>query len=162
MITANGCENRILVLGVGNTLLRDEGIGVRVTDSLKSNPDLDPAINIVDGGTLGLSLLPEVENASALIVIDAAEIDERPGHLRVFEASEMDKQLGGKKRSVHEVAVFDLLAAAALTGNLPNDRALIAIQPAATDWGLDPSPEVQQAIPKACMAVSSLIERWKK
>lgn len=162
MITANCCEKRILVLGVGNTLLRDEGIGIRVTDSLKSNPDLDPAINIVDGGTLGLSLLPEVENASALIVIDAAEIDQRPGQLRVFENSEMDKQLGGKKRSVHEVAVFDLLAAAALTGNLPDDRALIAIQPASTDWGLDPSPEVQQAIPQACMAVSALIERWKK
>jgi hydrogenase maturation protease len=159
---ALSCEHRILVLGVGNTLLRDEGIGIHVAEALRSRPDLDPDIHILDGGTLGLSLLPDVEDATALIVIDAARINEQPGQMRIFENSEMDQQLGGKKRSVHELAVSDLLAAAALAGHLPEERALIAIQPSSIDWGLEPSAEVHQAIGQACDAVTSLIERWKK
>ena len=157
------CANgKYLVLGVGNTLLTDDGIGVHVAEHLKSGTGLDRDIRILDGGTLGLSLLPDVEAATALIVVDAAEIGERPGQLRVFENSNMDRQLSGKKRTVHEVAVADLLAAAALTGRLPGDRALIAIQPASTDWGLEPTPAVRQAIPRACDAVASLIKRWKR
>jgi hydrogenase maturation protease len=158
--TADLRKDRILVLGVGNTLLSDEGIGIRITESLRSQDRLTPNIKIIDGGTLGLSLLPEIEDADALIVVDAAEISAPPGQMQVFESAAMDQQLGGKKRSVHEVAVFDLLAAAALTGHLPEERALIAIQPASTDWGLEPTPAVQQAIAPACDAISDLIDRW--
>ena len=162
MTAKNSFAHHTLVLGVGNSLLQDEGIGIHVAQALKSRPDLDPNIRVLDGGTLGLALLPEIEDAEALIVIDASRIDEQPGGMRIFEQSEMDQQLGGQKHSVHELAVSDLLAAAALSGYLPDDRALIAIQPASTDWGLEPTFRVQQAIEPACDAVTSLIERWNR
>lgn len=160
MLASNAAGKRYLVLGVGNTLLSDDGIGVHVVESLRSRQGLDPRVAIVDGGTLGLSLLPEIENADGVIVVDAAEIGELPGTMSVFENSDMDRQLAGRKKSVHEIAVADLLAAASIRGKTPADRALVAIQPASTQWGLEPSRRVQAAVPGAVEAITSIIERW--
>lgn len=156
-------EAVILVLGVGNTLLSDDGIGVHVIETLRQNaePCEQPRVAYRDGGTLGLSLLPEIEDARAVIVVDAADIGADPGTVRALEGSDMDAQLKGKKRTAHEVAVADLMAAAELAGHLPEQRALIAIQPASTEWGLAPTDAVARAIPGACAAVRSLIERWR-
>lgn len=156
-------DSRILVLGVGNTLRRDDGFGVHVVDALRSRSE-EPALDTIalrDGGTLGLALLPEIEAADALIVVDAAEIGADPGEVRSFEGAAMDAQLGGRKRTVHEVAVAELLGSARLTGHFPSRAALIAVQPASTDWGLVPTAPVRSAIPLACDAVLALIERWR-
>jgi len=81
--------------------------------------------------------------------------------MRIFRNAEIDQQLSGKKRTVHEVALSDLFSAAAIRGRCPAERALIAIQPGSTDWGLEPTPEVQAAIPRACEAVSSMTRKWR-
>lgn len=151
----------ILVLGLGNTLLTDDGVGVHVIDSLKADLVHRSDIDLLDGGTMGLSLLPDVEDAEALILVDAAEIGGAAGDVRCFEGADMDHQLRGKKRTAHEVAAADLLHAAALTGRRPERRALIAVQPASTAWGLAPTTAVQSAIPIACAMVRDLIERWQ-
>ena len=103
----------------------------------------DSSINVIDGGTIGLSLLPEIEDADAIIVVDASEIGERPGTMRIFRNREIDHLLSGKRRTVHEVALADLFAAAEIRGRSPGQRVLIAIQPASTELGLDPTPEVK-------------------
>ena len=144
----------VLVMGVGNTLLKDDGIGIHVTRALKPRAD----IKIIDGGTIGLSLLPEIEDADAVIIVDASEIGEHPGSVRIFRNREIDRQLSGKKKTVHEVALADLFSAAAIRGKCPARRALIAIQPASTDWGLEPTPEVEAAIPRACAAINDITE----
>ena len=151
------------MLGVGNTLRSDDGVGVHVVDALRSRSDEPPldTIALRDGGTLGLALLPEIEAADALIVIDAAELGADPGEVRSFEGAAMNAQLGRKKLTVHEFAVAELLGSARLTGHFPSRSALIAVQPASTDWGLLPTPPVRSAIPLACEAVLSLIERWR-
>ena len=82
----------------------------------------------------GLALLPDIQDAGALIVIDAAEFGAEPGTVRVMQGAEMDAQLGGKKRTAHEVALADLMAAAELTGSRPVRCALVAVQPASTEW----------------------------
>ncbi|GAG28970.1 unnamed protein product [marine sediment metagenome] len=155
-------SGKYLVLGVGNTLLRDDGVGVHVAKALESRTDLSSRIKVIDGGTLGLSLLPEVEDAAGLIVVDAAEIGESPGAIRVFEDAAMDRHLSGKKTTVHEVAVADLLAAATMTGHAPRERALVAIQPESTDWGLELSASVRPAITGAADAVASVVARWSE
>ena len=144
-------------MGVGNTLLKDDGIGIHVTEALKPRPDY----KIIDGGTIGLSLLPAIEDADAVIIVDASEIGEHPGSIRIFRNREIDRQLSGKKKTVHEVALADLFSAAALRGKCPAQRALIAIQPASTDWGLKPTPEVEAAIPRACAAIENITEKWR-
>ena len=152
----------ILVLGLGNTLLSDDGVGMHVLKSLEDEGSRQTQVSYCHGGTLGLSLLPEIEDASALIVIDAAEIDAAPGTLRVFEGGDMDRQLGGKKYSAHEVALADLISSASLMGKKPQRRALVATQPADTSWGLEPTPKITAAMPVACREVNSLIERWTR
>jgi hydrogenase maturation protease len=147
-------------MGVGNTLLKDDGIGIHVTKALKASQQACADYKIIDGGTIGLSLLPEIEDADAVIIIDASEIGEPPGSIRIFRNREIDQQLSGKKKTVHEVALADLFCAADLRGQCPSERALIAIQPASTEWGLEPTSEVGAAIPRACAAVHNINQRW--
>lgn len=147
-------------MGVGNTLMQDDGIGVHITEYLKSSDNRESQLNILDGGTIGLSLLPEIEDADAVIIVDAAEIGERPGSMRIFRNAEIDQQLSGKKKTVHEVALSDLFSAASIRGRCPAERALIAIQPASTELGLQPTPELQAAVPRACEVINSMASRW--
>jgi len=160
-MTAASNTKKVLVMGIGNTLLQDDGVGIHVTELFKSSREPDPNLDIVDGGTIGLSLLPDIEDADAVIIVDASEIGEHPGAMRIFRNREIDQQLSGKRRSVHEVALYDLFSAAAIRGRSPQERVLIAIQPACTDWGLDPTPEVKASIPLACEAITSLTDRWQ-
>ena len=104
--------------------------------------------------------MPEIEAATALIVVDAANFGGAPGDVRVFDADAMDVQLGAAKSSAHELALADLIGAARLSGSLPERRALVGIAPSAVEWGLEPTPEVAASIPLACAEIESLIERW--
>ncbi|MCC0023111.1 MAG: HyaD/HybD family hydrogenase maturation endopeptidase [Hyphomicrobiaceae bacterium] len=152
-----------LVLGIGNSLLSDDGVGVHVVQALQhmqQSGEIAGNIALRDGGTIGLSLLSEFADYPALIAVDAAELGAPPGTVRTFLGVEMDRQLGGTKRSAHEVALSDLIGAAHLSGTAHDKRALIAIQPASTEWGLEPTEAVKAAIPLACEAALSIIRTW--
>ncbi len=153
-------NERILVLGVGNTLLSDDGVGIHVTEILRKENGFGEHVSIHDGGTIGLSLLPEIEDADRLIVVDAARIKGPPGTVCTFENAQMDAHLSTARSTVHEVALADLLDAATLNGRAPKIRALIAIQPEYTRWGVEPTAAVRAAIPAACNAVRDVLERW--
>lgn len=153
---------RIVVLGIGNTLLSDEGAGVHAVRRLQARGEAPEGVELLDGGTLSFTLAGPIEDTEALIVIDAAELGTAPGVVRVYEGEAMDRFLGAsRKRSVHEVGLLDLLAVAALAGRLPERRALVGIQPEALDWGEAPSAPVARAIPLACDRTRELIARWR-
>lgn len=153
-------NNNTLVLGIGNTLLSDEGVGVHMLAWLQDNyPDL-PNVNYLDGGTLSFTLAGWIEDADQLVVIDAAQLDSVPGTVQVFEGEEMDRFAGRTKRSVHEVSLGDLLAIAHLTDTIPQHRALVAIQPQEIDWGSRLSDALEQALPVAAEKVATLVNRW--
>jgi hydrogenase maturation protease len=160
-------REKTLILGLGNTLLGDEGIGVHAIEYLRnyirhSAPDLEEQVELLDGGTLSFTLAAAIEDSAQLIVIDATNLDAAPGTVRVFESDEMDAFLGtGKRSSVHEVSLLDLMAVAALSGHLPEQRALIGIQPENIDWSDTPTPVVCNAIPAVCNHFIELVERWK-
>ena len=149
----------VLVMGLGNRLLGDDAAGPLAVDALAAGERAGRAV-FLDGGTIGLALLPDIEDASAFIAVDAALFGARPGTVRVFEGAAMDAQLGGTKRSAHEVALCDLMGAAALNGRLPARRALVAVEPARTELALEPTPAVAAAIPRMCAAVDELLARW--
>jgi len=151
----------ILVLGVGNTLLGDEGAGVHAMRELERRCE-EPGVEFADGGTLSFTLAGLIESARSLIVMDAAQMHAAPGSVGVFEGERMDEFLGSeRKRSVHEVSLLDLMALAALAGHLPERRALIGIQPESIDWSERPGELVTRAIPAACERARELIERWR-
>lgn len=149
----------ILVLGLGNVLQADDGVGIHVIRALEAM-GLPSHVALRDGGTIGLSLLTEIEDCDALIVVDAMELGREPGAVGVFEGAAIELQLGGKKRSAHEVALADLLAVAQLVGRSPERRVLIGIQPGRIGWGMEAEGAVAAAIPETCAIVIGLIERW--
>ena len=153
---------KTLVLGIGNTLLKDEGVGIHVIRALvRSGPPAD-GVEYLDGGTLSFTLAGPIEEAEQLIVVDAARFDAPPGTLRILEGEAMDAFVSGnRKASVHEVGLTDLMAIAKLTGRWPGRRALVAIQPREVDWGEHCSPEVAAAVPEACRLIRDLLERWR-
>ena len=151
-----------LVLGIGNTLLTDEGIGVHATRFIYDNHADLPDTHYLDGGTLSFTLAASIEDAENLIVIDAAQLNDEPGTVRTFVGEEMDDYLNGQtKRSVHEVGLMDLMSMVRLAGRLPKNRALIGVQPKNLDWGEAPSEEVQAAIPDVCKKALHLIQEWQ-
>jgi len=153
-------SKRILVMGVGNTLMQDDGIGIHICETLNTSQDTHPAIDIIDGGTIGLALLPEIEDSDAVIIVDASELGAAPGTMRVLHNREIDEQLSGKRRTVHEVALLDLFSAAAIRGRMPAQRVLVAIQPECTEWGTGSTPAVDAAIQPACEIINQLAAEW--
>ena len=153
-------SNNTLILGIGNTLLSDEGTGIHMLAHMQRHyPDLE-AVEYIDGGTLSFTLAAWIETADNLIVIDAAELDATAGTVVVFAGEEMDRFAGKTKRSVHEVSLGDLLAIAHLTDALPANRALVAIQPENIDWGQCLSNRVKQALPLAARCITDLVHEW--
>ena len=157
-------QSNTLVLGIGNTLLTDEGIGVHVLDSLeKHESPLFHDIRTMDGGTLSFTLAGAIENCEQLIVIDAAELKSEPGTVRVFEDHDMDEYIiSGNKKSVHEVSLADVMSITLLSGKLPKKRALVGIQPAEIDWGDIPTEAVSAAIPVAVSEIETILKRWSE
>lgn len=153
---------KTLVLGIGNTLLTDEGVGVHVLQALEPMLAGLPDVTLLDGGTLSFTLAGSIEEADALIVVDAANIQSRPGAWTLLEGEAMDAFLmGNRKSTVHEVGLTDLRAIAILAGHWPDKRAMLAIQPDVIDWGEQPTPAVVAAIPPACAAIHALIQEWR-
>jgi hydrogenase maturation protease len=153
---------KTIILGIGNTLLSDEGVGIHVLDALaKTALPQEGVVDLIDGGTLSFTLAVTIEEADSLIVVDAAQLKSPPGTLRLFQGEDMDNFLrGNRKSSVHEVGLTDLMAIAQLTERWPQKRALIAIQPEKLDWGSEPTPPVQSAIPEACRRIEALVKEW--
>jgi len=153
---------KTLVLGIGNTLLTDEGVGVHVIAALASRLAHFPDVTLLDGGTLSFTLAGPIEETDALIVVDAANIGTKPGQWTLLQGDEMDAFLMSNRRAtVHEVGLTDLRAIAILAGHWPEKRAMLAIQPDVIDWGDYPTPAVAAAIPPACAAIHELIEEWR-
>jgi len=151
---------KTLVLAIGNKLLTDEGAGLHVLNALHaSRPEIED-ITYLDGGTLSFTLAGAVEDADNLIVIDAAELKSKPGTVDCMVNERMDQFLGSCKRSVHEIGLLDLLDISRLMETLPENRALIGIQPDLIDWGDSLTENVEKAVPKAVKHVEELLDQW--
>lgn len=150
-----------LVLGIGNVLLGDDGAGVRLVERLRSELGAESA-TFIDGGTIGFALLSYVEATDSMLVVDAAELESVPGTIALFEGSAMDRLLAtGRRRTVHEVGLIDLLAMARFQDRLPTRRALLCIQPARIGWSETLSAPVAAALGGAIEQARSLLERWR-
>ncbi len=150
-----------LVLGVGNVLLADEGAGVHAMRYMQEHYDL-PNTSYLDAGTLSFTLAADIAEADNLIVFDAAQIDVKPGEIRVFQDEEVDDFLQSGRRSVHEVGFADLMDIARLEGHMPKRYALIGIQPEKLEWGDAPSEIVRRSMPRAAGNAAALVYKWAR
>jgi len=152
----------VLILGIGNTLLTDEGIGVFLVEEMRRRVGDLEGVEYLDGGTLSFTLAEPIARADGLIVVDAARMGAAPGTLKVFHEEEMDRYLTGNRESVHEVSLTDLMDIARLSESLPRRRCLVGIQPDSLDWGEQPSATVQPAIELGINEILSILESWRK
>ena len=153
-------DPRVLVLGVGNPLMSDDGVGQRLLAALAERAPALDGVEFLDAGTLGLMLLPRVEQCDALLALDAANLGGEPGDVRVMEGDALDAFVRAPGCSVHELGLRDLLDAARLTGSLPARRALVGVQPGSLGWGMALSPAVEATLPAATDAARRILESW--
>jgi len=154
-----------MILGVGNTLLKDEGLGIHLLDHLKThNPQWlsDGQIEMIDGGTLSFDLLSSIQAEQDLLVLDAVNLQQPPGTVYCFQGEAVDEFLSKPGKSVHEVSLQDLFDMSRLVDQLPKNRALIGIQPEIIDWGSDLTPVVHQALAEAEQEVKRILLEWSK
>jgi hydrogenase maturation protease len=136
----------ILILGIGNLLLKDEGIGVHVIDKLKQM-SLPDNVEVLDGGTAGLDLVDFIEGRKKLIVIDAVNAGEKPGTL--YRLTEENLDIKPKAiSSFHEIDFMDALHMSEIVNSKPEEIVVIGIEPKDMSSGLELSPEIEERIPR--------------
>jgi hydrogenase maturation protease len=149
-----------LVLGLGNILLRDEGVGVRVVERLLEQYDFPEGVRVMDGGTLGLDLLPFLEEASRLLVIDAVQARKPAGTLVRLVGDEIPIFLDASKVSPHQEGLQDLLAVAVLKGYLPDEVVFWGAQITSLGVGLELSEAVAEQVDALAEKVLAELAQW--
>jgi hydrogenase maturation protease len=135
----------VLVLGLGNILLQDEGIGVRVIERLKRDFEFPADVEVLDGGTAGMALYEHIIDREHLVVVDAVKTGRAPGTLITLNNDEVPAFFRNKV-SPHQLALSDILAALQIAGNSPPQITVIGIEPLQLDTGLDMSATVTDQI----------------
>jgi len=133
-----------LIIGIGNILLRDEGVGVRAVEAMQ-RMDL-VGVELLDGGTSGADLLDEIANRGKVIFVDAADANAQPGTIFRFTENDLMQREEGSI-SLHEFGLVETLLAARHLGCSPREVVIFGVQPADVRTGLDLSPEVVAVLP---------------
>lgn len=149
----------ILVLGLGNALMTDDAFGHRMIEALQGRFRFPAEVAVLDGGTLGLDLLPRLEGIGRLLVIDAVAMGASPGTVFRLEGEEVPRAFAGKL-SVHQMGLQDLLAVAELQGHLPAELVVWGVQPGSIEMGLELTPPVEAAMEEAMAGVAGELRRW--
>lgn len=148
----------ILVLGLGNELFTDEGVGVAVGRQVG---ELDlPGVEVIDGGTLGLALLPTIEGRRGLLVLDAVDTAAgRPGEVIVYQGDQLWRE-ARLLYSAHQLGITEVLAAADLVGTTPELIAAVCMVPASLETGYGLSPEASEGLSTMIDRVLEILVSW--
>lgn len=148
-----------VVIGLGNPIMGDDGLGLAALEHLQTGFAFPPDVELVDGGTWGMNLLPVIEDASELILIDAIDAGVPPGTFVRLEHDRLPRYLA-TKISPHQVDLRDVLALAELRGTLPQNTVALGVQPASVEMRSSLSEIVRAAVPDlAAQVVQELARR---
>ncbi|MEW6569836.1 MAG: HyaD/HybD family hydrogenase maturation endopeptidase [Nitrospirota bacterium] len=148
---------KIVILGVGNFLLSDEGVGVHVANEL-TKMDLPANVSVIEGGTDGFRLLNFITDADRLIVIDAVKGGSDPGTIYRFDIDDVRSAPSGFKTSVHQIGILEVIDLSGLIGKTPH-ATVIGIEPGSLEMSMELSEKVKASIPKIIELVKEEIER---
>lgn len=147
----------ILIVGVGNSIQMDDGAGIHALAEL-DKLDLPDEVELFDGGTLGIDLMPWLEGRQKLIFIDSVKGGQNPGTLFKFTPDDLNYD-SAPKTSVHQIGLIESLQMISLIGNAPDKVVIFGIQPDIIDWGENLTPKVQLALPKLIEHILNEIEK---
>lgn len=146
----NATLSNTVVLGVGNLLWADEGFGPRAVTRMLASESIPDGVDVLDGGTQGLYLLPIIQTARRLLVFDIVDFGAEPGRILVLRDEEIPIFFGQRPLSLHQTAFTDVLAAAELTGKMPEAVTLVGVQLENIDeWGGELTLTVADAMDEA-------------
>jgi len=149
----------ILVLGLGNTIMTDDGFGVKVVTTLSSRYNFQGPVQLLDGGTLGLDLLPYLEEIESLLIIDALDMRDEPGKIFRLEGDEVPRAFASKL-SVHQMGLQDLLAVSQLQGHVPRNLVVWGVQPECIEMDTELTATVAAAIEPVVAKVLEELQGW--
>ncbi len=149
---------RIVVLGVGNILLSDEGIGVRVAESLQRDFALPSEVVVIDGGTTGMEMLEDLSGTDHLIMVDAVRSGRAPGSI-VKLTDEQVPVFFRTKLSPHQIGLSDVLATLELIGEQPGSITVIGVEPVSLETSMALSPQVEAQLPEVVDLVRAELRR---
>lgn len=149
--TSRNQKGRILVLGVGNLLLSDEGVGVHVARKLMEM-DFPPQVRVVEGGTDGFGLMHVLLEAERLILVDAVKGGGPPGSIYRFEVEDCPPFPDVFKTSVHQISILEVINLSGLIGSTPRTT-VIGVEPKRLEMGMELSPEIEAKIPKVIQLI---------
>ena len=150
---------RIAVLGIGNLLLSDDGVGVHVIKKLQEEYEFPDSVELIDGGTKGLDLLPLFEGKDKILIVDAANFRKEPGTIDTVEGDKIPAFLSSKL-SVHQIGLPDTLFAAKLMDIAPAEMSLIGIQPKSMETGVELSEEIKDRMEQLINKVLEKLNEW--
>ena len=150
---------RTVVIGCGNPLMGDDGIGLAALERLQHDWDFSPSIDFIDGGTWGMNLLPIIEAAEDVILLDAIDVGSTPGAEVVLQRDELPTLLEIKV-SPHQVGLREVLALAELRGTLPANTVAIGLQPAVVALGTELSTVCAARLDALVSRVVRQLEDW--
>jgi hydrogenase maturation protease len=145
-------EGRVLVLGVGNLLLGDEGVGIHAVRELEKR-DIPPSVDVVDGGTAGLNLLDLMRGYEQVIIVDAVDAGEEPGTILRFTPRQVASEAQELPLSLHQTEVLKVVELAAYLGQPLPPIVIYGIQPQAMDWSTELSPALQAKLSRLVDAI---------
>lgn len=149
---------KTLVLGLGNLVHADDGLGIHAIHRLQEDPRVPPGTVLMDGGTQGLSLIPHISGFERLLVIDAIDVEREPGTLIRLEGTAIQKMPG--KPSVHQLGFADLMIAMNLLGESPKEIVVLGVQPQSTEWSAEMTAPVRESLDKLCGVVIAQLTSW--
>ncbi|WP_035099601.1 HyaD/HybD family hydrogenase maturation endopeptidase [Aneurinibacillus terranovensis] len=152
-------SHQVTVLGIGNILYQDEGVGVHAVEAFRKKHPERPGLTIEDGGTEGMKLLPIVEQSTHLIIVDAVVSSKEAGTVICLEKDRIP-YFGGMRMSQHQQSFQEVLFLADIRGHLPDYIYFIGVVPKQVEWGLELTPAVTCRIPVILEHIESCLKRW--
>ncbi len=152
-------KKQVALIGLGNILLCDEGVGVRTVEALRDEFDFSGELSLLDGGTLGLDLLPYLEGKEKVLFLDALEVKKKPGTITILEDDGIPAFFG-PALSFHQIGLAEILLASQLMGIQPGSVSLIGIQPDKVETGLNLSPTIQEKLDEYIQAILNKLCEW--
>lgn len=150
---------RTVVLGIGNIILSDEGVGVRAAEALAATYELPAGVEVIDGGTAGMELLGPLTGVDLLVVLDAVKAGRPAGELVTLTGSDVPVFFRSKL-SPHQISICDVLAGLEFSGEAPKDIVLVGCEPESLELGLEMTPTVAARVPEMVgIAISELAKR---
>ena len=149
--------DKVIIIGIGNLLLMDDGIGVHTINELEEH-DLPRSIEIYDGGTGGFKLIDLMHGAARVIFIDAVDTGKAPGTITTFESKDVRSIYPKKRYSLHDTDLLEVIKMVELLDN-PPEIEIVGVQPKIINYGTTLSKELRDAMPDIINTVLSRIEK---